>query len=24
MKRWKSWELETTSLEYQFTNGNWH
>ncbi|KAH8503127.1 hypothetical protein H0E87_014440, partial [Populus deltoides] len=20
MKRWKSWELETTSLEYQFTN----
>ncbi|KAJ6991697.1 hypothetical protein NC653_019765 [Populus alba x Populus x berolinensis] len=22
MKRWKSWELETTSLEYQFTNVN--
>lgn len=22
IKKWKSWELETTSLEYQFSNGN--
>lgn len=22
MKKWKSWESETSSLEYQFTNGN--
>ena len=22
MKKWKSWESETSSLEYEFTNGN--
>lgn len=22
MKKWKAWELETSSLEYQFSNGN--
>lgn len=23
MKKWKAWEAETTSLEYEFTNGNY-
>jgi hypothetical protein len=24
MRRWKKWEAETTSLEYQFANGELH
>ena len=23
MNKWKAWELETSSMEYQFTNGRW-